>query len=35
VEQWYNSRCWLFVERLVYHRHIGDGTDISVSAVIK
>jgi hypothetical protein len=35
VEQWYNSRCSLFVERLVYHRHIDDGADISVTAMIK
>ena len=35
VEQWYNSRCWLFVAHLVFHRLIGDGTNISVTALIK
>jgi len=35
VEQWYNSRCWLFVERLVYHKHIDDGPNISVTGVVK
>lgn len=35
VQQWYNSRCRLFVERLVYHMHIDDGTNISVAVVIK
>lgn len=35
VNQWYNSRCSLFVERYVYHMHINGGMKISVTTVIK
>ena len=35
VNQWYNSRCSLFVERHVYHMQINGDMKISVTTVIK
>jgi hypothetical protein len=35
VQQWYNARCWLFVEQYVRHMHMDDVTNISVRGVIR